>query len=72
MTVIEDAHRALEKFFGYSGFRNKQLEVIDAVLNRRDVLCVMATGSGKSLCYQVTLIFARAFTFTFVLKPSER
>ncbi|KAJ9167340.1 hypothetical protein P3X46_022003, partial [Hevea brasiliensis] len=41
------------KFFGYSGFRPYQKEVIEKILERRDCLVVMATGSGKSLCYQV-------------------
>ncbi|KAF2282779.1 hypothetical protein GH714_043281 [Hevea brasiliensis] len=43
----------LKKFFGYSGFRPYQKEVIEKILERRDCLVVMATGSGKSLCYQV-------------------
>ncbi|OAY23976.1 ATP-dependent DNA helicase RecQ [Manihot esculenta] len=43
----------LKKFFGYSEFRPYQKEVIEKILERRDCLVVMATGSGKSLCYQV-------------------
>ncbi|PRW18345.1 putative ATP-dependent DNA helicase [Chlorella sorokiniana] len=44
----------LTKYFGYSSFRSCQQGVIDAVLNEgADNLVVMATGGGKSLCYQV-------------------
>src|SRR5262245_13203321 len=42
----------LKSVFGHDDFRPGQKELIDAVQNGRDVLGVMATGSGKSLCYQ--------------------
>ncbi|KAG2672760.1 hypothetical protein I3760_13G057900 [Carya illinoinensis] len=43
----------LKQFFGYSEFREYQKEVIEKILQKRDCLAVMATGSGKSICYQV-------------------
>lgn len=42
----------LKKTFGLLKFRTGQLEIIDAVLSRRDALAVLPTGGGKSLCYQ--------------------
>ncbi|XP_073145971.1 uncharacterized protein [Henckelia pumila] len=43
----------LKKFFGFSKFRPYQKEIVEQILRGRDCLVVMATGSGKSLCYQV-------------------
>ena len=43
----------LKSVFGYQSFRKGQEEVIKAALNGQDALVVMATGSGKSLCYQI-------------------
>ncbi|MFB6263945.1 MAG: ATP-dependent DNA helicase RecQ [Bradymonadaceae bacterium] len=50
---FDSADRALTELFGYASFRPGQREVIDAVLDGRDLLAVMPTGSGKSLCYQL-------------------
>jgi len=48
-----DLTRALEDLFGFPGFRPGQREACEAALAGRDVLVVMPTGSGKSLCYQL-------------------
>ncbi len=47
------AQETLKKYFGYSSFRPGQDKLIDALVSGRDVLGVMPTGAGKSLCYQV-------------------
>lgn len=48
-TALEVLHSA----FGYQSFRKGQEEAINAALNGQDALVVMATGNGKSLCYQI-------------------
>ena len=53
--------------FGLKSFRSGQQEVIDAVASGADVMCVMPTGGGKSLCYQLPSL-ARAGT-TIVVSP---
>ncbi len=64
---MEGKHSILEKYFGYSSFLSHQERIIDAVLARNDVLAVMATGGGKSLCYQLpALVFGG---LTVVISP---
>ncbi|MFS7903155.1 putative DNA helicase [Helianthus anomalus] len=48
----------LKEYFGFSTFRPYQKEIIEKILEGRDSLVVMATGSGKSLCYQVPPLVA--------------
>ncbi|MFZ7129113.1 ATP-dependent DNA helicase RecQ [Avibacterium avium] len=47
------ALKVLNEVFGYQSFRNGQEEVINAALSHQDSLVIMATGNGKSLCYQI-------------------
>jgi ATP-dependent DNA helicase RecQ len=49
---VSDLLPQLQEIFGLDEFRPSQQDVIEDVLGRRDVLCVMPTGAGKSLCYQ--------------------
>ena len=48
-----DPDGALRELFGFDGFRRGQAEAVQSALADRDVLVVMPTGSGKSLCYQL-------------------
>ena len=50
--MAEDLRDQLQSLFGLDDFRPRQREVIEDVLAGRDVMCVMPTGAGKSLCYQ--------------------
>lgn len=50
---MPDLREHLQNHFGLDDFRPRQQEVIEDVLAGRDVLCVMPTGAGKSLCYQL-------------------
>ncbi len=60
-------HQVLKRYFGFDNFRPNQLEIIKAILDNRDTLAVMPTGSGKSLCFQVpALIFPGT---TLVISP---
>lgn len=52
----ERLHEALRQHFGYEAFRDGQAEAILNLLAGRDVVLVMPTGSGKSLCYQLTAL----------------
>ena len=54
--VMENARELLRNVYGYSGFRGRQEDVIAAVLGGRDVLVLMPTGGGKSLCYQIPAV----------------
>src|SRR5437588_10614375 len=50
---MDGLREQLQNLFGLDEFRPAQREVIEDVLSGRDVLCVMPTGAGKSLCYQL-------------------
>jgi len=55
-------YRLLRKHFGYSSFREGQEELVDALLAGRDVMGIMPTGSGKSICYQLPALILGGVT----------
>jgi ATP-dependent DNA helicase RecQ len=55
-----EALQILNNVFGYNSFRRGQEEIINTLLNKKNILAVMPTGAGKSLCYQIpALLFNR-------------
>jgi len=56
------AEQILRTTFGFEGFRPGQAEIVAAILDGRDVLAVMPTGSGKSLCYQLPALLRDGLT----------
>jgi ATP-dependent DNA helicase RecQ len=59
---LMDLSGALKRYFGYTAFRPLQEEIIRAVLARRDVLALLPTGGGKSMCYQLPAVVAPGLT----------
>jgi ATP-dependent DNA helicase RecQ len=57
-----EAKEALERVFGFAGFRDGQQEILEAIFAGENVLAVMPTGSGKSLCYQLPAIVRKGLT----------
>jgi ATP-dependent DNA helicase RecQ len=67
--MSESALTALKAVFGYEGFRPHQEAVIDAAIAGEDVLAVMPTGGGKSLCYQVPALALGPGSLVLVVSP---
>ena len=62
MADLAAANHLLRSVFGFASFRDGQAEIIEAILAGRDVLAVMPTGSGKSLCYQLPALLCDGLT----------
>ncbi len=62
MADLVAAQNLLRSVFGFASFREGQAEIIETILAGRDVLAVMPTGSGKSLCYQLPALLRDGLT----------
>jgi ATP-dependent DNA helicase RecQ len=62
MSNLAAAQSQLQTIFGFAAFRPGQAEIVAAILDGRDVLAVMPTGSGKSLCYQLPALVRDGLT----------
>ncbi len=60
--MITKITKILNDVFGYKSFRPFQKEIILSILSQKDVLAVMPTGGGKSLCYQIPAIYNESVT----------
>ncbi|WP_392486283.1 DNA helicase RecQ [Haloimpatiens sp. FM7315] len=65
--MFSNSKNILKKYFGYDDFRKGQEEIIKDVLKGRDVLAIMPTGAGKSICFQVPAILFEGITI--VISP---
>lgn len=61
------SHKLLKKYFGFDEFRPVQKEVITSITSGKDVLLLMPTGGGKSLCYQLPALMMNGLTL--VISP---
>ena len=57
----------LHKYYGYTSFRKGQENIITSIINKEDVLAIMPTGGGKSICYQVPALCLDGITI--VISP---
>ena len=62
-----DKYQILTSYFGYRNFREGQEEIIEKLVSGQDVLAIMPTGAGKSLCYQVPALMM--YGITIVVSP---
>ncbi|MDQ0205876.1 RecQ family ATP-dependent DNA helicase [Alkalicoccobacillus murimartini] len=57
-----ELHESLKKWFGYSEFRPGQREIIESLVSGQDVLAMLPTGTGKSICYQLPALLSDGLT----------
>lgn len=61
------SNELLKKYFGFENFRHGQSEIIEQILEGKDILAIMPTGAGKSICYQIPALMFDGITI--VISP---
>ena len=67
MDNTQNIFYALKKYYGFDTLRRGQFEIINNILNKRNTFCLMPTGAGKSICYQIPAILFQGITI--VISP---
>lgn len=65
--MFQKAQEYLQTYFGYSSFRKGQKEAIHSLLDGENIVCIMPTGGGKSICYQIPALLLEGTTI--VISP---
>ena len=65
--MLEKVNKLLKTTFGHDGFRAFQSEAVDTILNKQDLMTILPTGGGKSLCYQLPSLVMNGVTI--VISP---
>ena len=61
MDFFPDPSAALKHFFGFDEFLDGQKEVVETILAGEDVVAIMPTGAGKSICYQLPVLMKEGY-----------
>jgi len=64
---MDTPEKVLQRIFGFNDFRPGQREIIELIISGKNVLAVMPTGAGKSLCYQIPAVLSKKLTI--VISP---
>ena len=64
---MNEVFEVLNKYYGYNTFRKGQYEIISNILRGRDSFCILPTGGGKSICYQIPALLFKGITI--VISP---
>ena len=64
---MNEVFKVLNKYYGYNTFRKGQYEIISNILRGRDSFCILPTGGGKSICYQIPALLFKGITI--VISP---